>query len=72
VAGPEASLVNEQLIAERYAWMRDGSPNVRYAQQFAWSQQAARDGGLGLWSACLPVPDDGEDAAVTDRTHVAR
>jgi hypothetical protein len=59
-------LVNEQLIAEGHARVRDGSPNVKYAERFAQAEQAAQDGRLDLWSTCLQVPDDGEDGAVID------
>jgi hypothetical protein len=59
-------LVNEQLIAEGHARVRDGSPNVKNAERLAQAERAAQDGRLDLWSTCLQVPDDGEDGAVID------
>jgi hypothetical protein len=59
-------MVNEQLFAEGYARARNSSPNVKYTERFAQAELAVPRRLLGLWSACLLVPDDGEDGAVID------
>ena len=60
------SMVNEQVIAEGFARARTVPPNVKYGERFAQAEQVARDGSLGLGSACLQVPDDGGDGALKD------
>jgi micrococcal nuclease len=49
-------LVNAQLVAEGYAQVVTYPPDVRHAERFRALQQAARDAGRGLWSACQDVP----------------
>jgi micrococcal nuclease len=50
--GGEGRLVNLSLVAEGYAVARDYPPNTAHRDDFDAAQRAARDGGLGLWSAC--------------------
>lgn len=56
-------MVNEQLVAEGYALTLTIPPNVKYAETFAAAAQTARDGGLGLWSACADIPLEATDDA---------
>jgi micrococcal nuclease len=48
-------LLNEQLVAEGYALAVSKSPNTKYDQRLAWSQERARLLGLGLWNPRSPM-----------------
>lgn len=46
-------MVNEQLVQEGYATVSTFPPDVKYQDRFLAAQRAARDAGIGLWSACV-------------------
>ncbi len=57
-------LVNEQLVAEGYAFASTYPPDVKHQQRFLNAQSAAREAGLGLWAVCVddaPPPGDSDD-----------
>lgn len=59
----QARMVNATLVEEGYATATTFPPDVRYADLFAALEAAAREGGRGLWSACVtpgpPLTADG-------------
>jgi micrococcal nuclease len=62
----EGWMVNQQLVAEGYALTLTIPPNVKYAEQFSAAAQAAREEGLGLWSACAGTPLEPTDDAPSE------
>jgi micrococcal nuclease len=56
-------MVNARLVEEGYATATTFPPDVRYADLFAALEAEAREGGRGLWSACVtpgpPLTADG-------------
>ena len=44
--------VNAAQVADGYAEASDYPPNTAYRDQFEQAERAARQAGLGLWSAC--------------------
>jgi endonuclease YncB( thermonuclease family) len=50
----DGRMVNEELLKGGYARASDAVPNQRYRDRLAAAEQAAREGGLGLWAACVP------------------
>lgn len=45
-------LINELLIKEGFAKIDTFPPDVKYQQQLMVAQKNARDGEIGIWSAC--------------------
>ena len=63
----DSVMVNEVLVAEGYALTLTIPPNVKYADTFSAAAQTARDGGLGLWTACAGlVMEATDDAPITE------
>lgn len=52
--------VNAAQVADGYAEAKDYPPNTTYRDDFERAERAARQAGLGLWSAC-----GGPDVALT-------
>ncbi len=44
--------VNAAQVTDGYAEAKDYPPNTTYRDDFEQAERAARDAGLGLWSAC--------------------
>lgn len=48
-------MINEQLVAEGFAFSSPYPPDVKFQERFDELQQSARQGQLGLWGAECPV-----------------
>jgi len=44
--------VNDELLRDGYGQLLTIPPNVTHVERFRASQRAARESGVGLWSAC--------------------
>jgi micrococcal nuclease len=49
---PNGAMLNELLLQNGYAQVTVQPPDVRYLARFLSAAKAARDSGLGMWSAC--------------------
>lgn len=52
VRSSDGLFVNAALVTDGYAEARDYPPNTAYRDDFELDERAARQAGLGLWSAC--------------------
>jgi micrococcal nuclease len=59
--------VNLAQVADGYAVASDYPPNVAHRDEFEQAERAAREAGLGLWSAC-----GGADVALTAHPGASR
>ena len=57
--------MNAAQVADGYAEAKDYPPNTTYRDDFEQAERAAREAGLGLWSAC-----GGPDVALAPRASV--
>ncbi|MGE0227625.1 MAG: thermonuclease family protein [Dehalococcoidia bacterium] len=48
----DGRLFNELIVAEGYATLATYPPDVKYVDRIRAAQQAAYEGGRGLWGAC--------------------
>lgn len=51
-ASPSGIFVNDYLLKEGYAYASTFPPDVKFADLFLFSQNAAKAGDKGLWSKC--------------------
>lgn len=56
---PDGLFVNAELVRQGYAQPLTIPPNVAHADEFVALARAAREAGLGLWSACGNPADPG-------------